>query len=290
MLKLACVPEDKEAAEIVKKFVNDRLIALMEDIILDEVAWKMAINHTLAEDDGKKSFDELVDLAELLTDMDFAQNVSLMYLPDNFPIEQANQVFIGLYKLLKSKNEYVPELAMEYVLFHVIHAEISETDMINEDIADGLFDGMMEGLEDMDEDDDSEDPEELILEDITDEEYTTVERIPDPDRAKVLKGLREAHAGECKPEELDEYVENVMSFYEDLREYDETCFWDTDFMFLDDMTEEELYKSNLNKELGILPPKEEPNIVSFPIKGKDGRELSIQAQIKIAPWNMEEED
>lgn len=34
MRQLHLIPQDEKAAEIVKKFVNDRLIGLMEDIIL----------------------------------------------------------------------------------------------------------------------------------------------------------------------------------------------------------------------------------------------------------------
>lgn len=60
MLQLHSFPNDSEAADIVKRFVNDRLIALMEDIILDEVSWDMAMNGELSEDDYDKSFEEII--------------------------------------------------------------------------------------------------------------------------------------------------------------------------------------------------------------------------------------
>ena len=44
MLKLAMHPMDEEASRIVKKFVNDRLISLMEGIILDEVDFNLAMS------------------------------------------------------------------------------------------------------------------------------------------------------------------------------------------------------------------------------------------------------
>ena len=77
MLKLPNQLADPQANEIVKAFVNERLISFMEEIILDEVAWDMALAGELGEDAMTKSFEEMVDLAALMNDMEFAENVSM---------------------------------------------------------------------------------------------------------------------------------------------------------------------------------------------------------------------
>ena len=42
MLEMDCLTGDEKANEIIRKFINDRLIRMMEDIILDEVIMDMA--------------------------------------------------------------------------------------------------------------------------------------------------------------------------------------------------------------------------------------------------------
>ena len=117
MLKLPPQIKDVKANEIITRFVNKRLLDLMQEIILDEVSWNLVLTGQLnGEDLAAKSFDELVDIESLIYDMDFAENISMTYLPDNYPIEKANYNFFGLFKLLKAKKEYVPALAMEYKL------------------------------------------------------------------------------------------------------------------------------------------------------------------------------
>ena len=271
MLQLPNQLEDSKANNIVKKFINDRLIAIMEEIILDEVSFTMAMEGSLDESSYTKSFEEMVNIIDLMTDIEFAENVSLQFLPDGFPLERANQVFLGLYMLLKAPEEYIPELLMEYALFSVIYSQVGEIDMINEDTEDGLFDDLLD------------DP---FFEGIADEEYTTVLQIPEPDRSVVMDAVKKQYEEECEPEELDEMVEYVMNSYEDLREYGETCFWDEDFMLLNDMSEEKLLRSELNKYMGIAEPKNS-NIIEFPVVGKDGKEKIYRAEIKIQPWNQQ---
>ena len=50
MLKLPNQLTDPKANEIIKTFVNERLINLMEEIILDEVAWNMALSGEMTEE------------------------------------------------------------------------------------------------------------------------------------------------------------------------------------------------------------------------------------------------
>ena len=54
MLKIPSLPSDQKAAEIVKKFINDRLIRIMEDIIEDEIAFAMAMSGGIYKDLGEK--------------------------------------------------------------------------------------------------------------------------------------------------------------------------------------------------------------------------------------------
>ena len=271
MLKLQSFPTDAEAADIVKKFVNDRLIALMEDIILDEVSWDMAMNGELSEADYNKSFEEMVDLPALMTNSEFAENVSLAYLPEDFPIEKANREFFGLYGLLKAKKEYVPDLAMEYILYHVIYGEVGQVEMINEDTEDGLFDELME------------DP---FFEGIEDEEYTTVMQIPEPERTKVWNAVLEQAKDECCDESPEKMAEFLMNMYEDLKEYENLCFQDTDCLMLDEMSEDEIVGSALNAFMGIADRKED-KVIRFPVDGKNGSQINVTATINMFPREME---
>ena len=75
---------------------------------------------------------------------------------------------------------------MEYVLYNVIMNEVWQIDMINEDTEEGVFDDLMD------------DP---FFEGIEDEEYTTIERIPEPERSIALAGIRE----DAKDEAADRF-------------------------------------------------------------------------------------
>ncbi len=271
MLKIPSLPSDQKAAEIVKKFINDRLIRMMEDIIEDEIAFVMAMSGGIDKDLGEKPLDEVIDMDALMQNLEFAENVSLSYLPDDYPIDKANREFLGLYRLLRAKEEYVPELPMEYVLDRVIGSAIWEVDMINADTEDGLFDDI-EG--------------DSIFEGIEEEgELTTIERIPDPDRAVVLKAL-EKECEELEPPENDEDdygPEEMILLYEDLRNYREICFWDMDFALLDEMDEEELANSDVSKLMGI-GARSDVRTVELSLDDN----LKVNMEINAASWDMEE--
>ena len=72
MLQLPNPIGDEKADKIITEFVNYRLLEIMEDIILDEVVWGMAQRGELDHSASTKSFDELVDLKELMLDDEFA--------------------------------------------------------------------------------------------------------------------------------------------------------------------------------------------------------------------------
>ena len=201
MLRVPNLIGEEKADKIVTEFVNYRLLEIMEDIILDEVVWGMAQRGELDQSASTKSFDELVDLKELMLDDEFAAAVSMSYLPDNYPLEKANKKFFGLYKLLRAKKEYVPDLTTEYVLYSIIESEIGEVDMINQDIEDGLFDNleddMLDGFDEDFDEDLGDDEGDFFGDDLDDdEELSTVERIPEPDRSVVKKAALESYKGE----------------------------------------------------------------------------------------------
>lgn len=90
---------------ILKKFVNDRLIRIMDDIMAD------------------KGYEpEKVEEGDMI----FAQKVSAGFLPENYPVSKANYVFLGLYNLLKAGEDMVPEITMEYVLDGAINWAIEQ--------------------------------------------------------------------------------------------------------------------------------------------------------------------
>ena len=262
MLRIPELPPDEKAAEIVRGFINNRLIGMMENIIDEEVSFNMFMSGEASEDMADKPIDEIIDIDDLMHDMEFAENVSLMYLPDGYPVEKANREFLGLYKLLKAKDEYVPELPMEYVLYRVIMNEVWMVDQIIEDAEDGLFDDL------------ADDP---FFEGIEDEEVTTVERIPEPDRSIVLKSLEVW-------EDEDLTAEYLINQYEDLREYEEVCFWDTDFAFLDQMSEDELIQSDMGKFLGI-GERQDTKVMELSTDGNN----KIKFEVNMPPWENDTE-
>ena len=203
-----------------------------------------------------------MDIDKLANDPDFAANVSMAYLPDNYPVDKANREFFGLYKLLKARKEYVPELPMEYVLYHIIMNEVWQVDMINEDTEDGMFDDL------------KDDP---FFKGIEEEEYTTVEKIPEPERSVALAGL-EKYAAELEEEAT---AKEVLSEYEDLRNYGEICFWDTDFAMLDEWDEEVLIHSELGKYMG-LGERQDVKKMEMEIGGS-----KVNVEMNIAPWERE---
>ena len=289
MLKFQFIPGDAQAQKIIKSFINNRLVAMMEEIILDEAGWNMAMDGTLSDVPKDAGFDDLVDIDKLADDMGFAENVSMSYLPDNYPIEKANREFFGLYKLLKAKKEYVPELPMEYVLYHIIMNEVWLIDEINEDTKDGLFDEIIEGLSEAERND-------PLFAGMEDEEYTTIERIPEPERSIALKGIRDyaeqvayestekddCSYGEVAEKDIDAAAEELLGRYEDLREYEEICFWDTDFMFLDDYAEDDLIHSLVGEFMG-LSERRDIKTMDMTFGGS-----KVHMEMNVAPWENED--
>ena len=266
MLELPNPIGDEKADRIVDSFVNNRLVVLMNEAIID-----CAVSSGDMADGDNLTAEEL-DPGRLMMSERFADEVLLRYLPDWYPKSRANQMFFGLYRLLKAKGDYVPELAMEYVLYHLIEERIWVADMIGS----GAWND--EAYEDMDL---------SFKRKYGSEVPSTVERIPETDRKIVKSFAREIFKIECDTdEELEEAAEWLVNQYEDLREYVDVCFWDTDFEFLDEMTEDELMSSDINKEMGIMAQRE-PDTIEFSM-GKNGTTVNVRAEIKVFPWDLEE--
>lgn len=86
---------DKKADEIINKYVNDRLIGLMADILAD--------------------FDEKT----ILEDEAFLEEIFYLF-PENYEKEKQANTFMKLYGLLKDDEVYAPEQVMEYVLAQLL--------------------------------------------------------------------------------------------------------------------------------------------------------------------------
>lgn len=174
---------DEKAEKYVKEYVNGRLIKMMDEIFC-------AYNH-----EGYESISE--------TDMDFADCIRIFF-PKGYPVEKMNMKFFGLYSLLKSEKEYVPQLAMEYALDQLIELKLDEYRLL---------------------------------------EQSPTESMPEHDYVyRIL--LRD-----CTPDEAT----GIMDVYENMENYLEVCFWDSDFALLDEFTEEEIRNSPMNEMLGIMP-------------------------------------
>jgi len=149
-------------------------------------------------------------------DKEFIAYVS-MYFPPHYPRSKIGDTFLGFYALLEAEDTFVPELVMEYVMASLFETFIEEADALN---------------------------------------LSTVERINAEDREYILSKLIE----ECEEMSDDsdgisagarKVAEERLNAIEDLREYEDLYFWDTDYALLNDFTEEALRASEMNKELAI---------------------------------------
>ncbi len=113
------------------------------------------------------------------------------------------------------------------------------------------------------------------------EEADYISRLPEPARSDLKKSIAVGMEGDDEDE-----AEFILSMYEDLREYDEICFWDHDFLLLEHMSMEEIKKSDINKEMGILP-EQEAGTVEFDCDIGKGKKTKVS--LKVPPWELEYE-
>ena len=247
MLEIPSLPVDAETHPIITKFINARLISIMER----EIEF-----HAIAM--GKE-----FDIDELEQDLEFAKGCALLFLPENYSITKANYTFFGLYRLLRARREYEPELAMRYVLYEMICQEI---DLLK------------------------------------DEGKDTVERMPEPGRKIVLHHLDyEVDSMMAMIEEeleidgrtfdgKEDYTpEDAIRPYEDLNEYKQICFKDWDFLMLDQMDGSSLRNSPLSSYIGIqekLDGKEMEFSIGTEV-GIDQNMKNVRFEINMPPWERE---
>lgn len=185
---------DERANAIIAQYLNGNILELVRDQIIEYEALQ---KREAAEDDAE-----------------FQDAVSI-YFPEGYPQERMGKVFLGLKALLESEHEFVPELAMEYVMYRLIQARIDISDDIGMD---------------------------------------TLDPIPS-DRDYVIRILKEeypdAAASEDEEEEICISWQEKLDRLEDLHYYEDIYFWDMDYLQLDYYTESALKESPVSKFLGI---------------------------------------
>lgn len=222
MIQMYSTPGYKICHHVGKQFVNDRLIRLVEDVITDyaQMQDESYMERITCRADWDKPLEEIIDLNRLVTDQTFASDCLMALLPDafsRFPSAptQALNIFFSLYQLLKSRNEYKPDLYMEYMLIQIIYAEL---DLCKDEVPP----------------------------------HKQIQRIPEPERSKMLQELIAGCSDEVSDDGTpEEYAEELMVYYEDLEEYIMTCFEDTDCLLLDEMTPEAMMESGFADRFGV---------------------------------------
>ncbi len=100
MLKLPQEHTDDEKANgIIARYLNGNILGLVNDEIVD---YEYIRKKEVWEDD-----------------LDFCETIMLFF-PEHYPVEKMGKVFLGLRALLESEYEFVPELAMGYVMYALI--------------------------------------------------------------------------------------------------------------------------------------------------------------------------
>ena len=148
-------------------------------------------------------------------DFDFCSAVREFF-PENYPAAKMGKVFLRLKALLESEYEFVPELVMEYVMYSLIKLRLETADRLG----------------------------------IRTQEPLSCQR------DYVVETLRGAYPDEREYSDDGEALVRLswreeLERIEDLHYYENTYFWDFDFMLLDSLTEDELMDSPVSGYLGI---------------------------------------
>jgi len=108
MLKLPQThTEDEKANGIIARYLNGNILGLVKDEIAD---YEYIRKKEAREDDP-----------------DFCETVRPFF-PEHYPVEKMGKVFLGRQALLESEYEFVPELAMEYVMYALIQERLETAD------------------------------------------------------------------------------------------------------------------------------------------------------------------
>ena len=94
---------DEKTNEIIKKYMNQKLIDLMNDIMISYCGG---------------GYDEIKE-----NDEDFIENID-WYFPENYPRDKMVDKFLKLYALFIAEDEFIPELVMEYLMDAILSAQV----------------------------------------------------------------------------------------------------------------------------------------------------------------------
>ena len=255
MLLLYETPGAEKCREYGKRFVNERLISLVKDCVTDYVQMcdDSYMNHIKSSSDWEKPLDEIIDLERLGHDENFFCDCLERYalVPGTLSPQRALHDFFSLYRLLKAKKEYRPDLIMGYILYRLIQVELDRC----KDVPDF---------------------------------HEQVQRIPEPVRSQMMKELLVEAENykkidpETWEEEVPEIAEQMMSYYEDLEKYNETCFEDEDCFFLDAMDESEMQDSGFADDMGV---NIKGDVASVKIEGN-----GLSFEFDVSAWDVENND
>ena len=120
--------------------------------------------------------EDVVDIDGLMDSSEFAEEMALWYLPENFPADLANREIFGLYRLLKDEEELTLDCAMQYILYQMINGEIEQ------------------------------------IEDSKSDELCCVLQIPELDRSVVMATLEKESIEHIPVEELIAYYEDLQMY------------------------------------------------------------------------------
>lgn len=140
------------------------------------------------------------------------------FFPENYPAAKMGKAFLELKALLESKYEFVPELVMEYVMYSLTKVRIETADRLG---------------------------------------IRTQEPLSCPcQRDYVVEALRGVYPDEREYSDDGEDLvrlswQEELERIEDLHYYENTYFWNFDFMLLDSHTEDELLVSPVLQYIGI---------------------------------------
>ena len=259
MLKLSTYNYFGDKADgILTGFVTNRLIEMMDEAAYSQ--WFALSDDDIETDENgnRRHIESYCPIEELMNNAEFAREVSSCFLPDDYPLDKANEAFLELYKLLRAKGEYVPELPMEYVLYRIISEEMD----------------YLQGLE-------REEDEEIK------EALSPIQRIPEPERTIVLNAMKAPYEESYDPEEDTYNLEFFIDQYENLNNYLEICFWDHDCLLLEKNTMEELKGSLIDQWFGVVEFKDSKHYQETRL-GDDGEEYVVDVELPDYPWNLEE--
>lgn len=252
MIQMYFTPGGKVCNKLGRKFVNDRLIDLMEDLMAEyaQMGDDSYMAHIKSSKEWEAPLETVIDLNRMRNDIRFAKNwlIEMEYVPDSFAPDRALHDFWSLYDLLKAEKEYKPDLSMEYILYYIIEYEKD----------------LCKDMPDL---------------------HERRKHIAEPIRSIMMEELKEEAADiqeqdpETYEESIPEIAEDLMACYEDLDQYIETCFEDTDCLFLNEMNEKELEESGLVEAMGINIKGDETQ-VKIEIDGQ-------QFEYSVPAWEAE---